>query len=272
MALVIILPLTLGGDSGADETEKGNEASGIVQNETPEDLAKSVVTAIAQENDQAFKRLSLTTDDKEWVLSNVPQAKGDPKRVTKWNADVRALGRKEYLAIRDELTKLGVNPGSLTFERSEALDCRFRDRWATQQCKMLYVFAKSEIGFVKFALDDVFKLEGRWSAGDRIKYRGITSSTAVETKNQRRQRAMLETAKFHTKLVAAYANSYWEESSTMPTLDTLVSSGFMKDADKRDPWGTQLTLTPTTPNGATRACSWGPDRTEGGGDDICHPQ
>tara|TARA_B100000674_G_scaffold476365_1_gene470415 strand:+ start:100 stop:504 length:405 start_codon:yes stop_codon:yes gene_type:complete len=86
--------------------------------------------------------------------------------------------------------------------------------------------------------------------------------------------ARIEAARLQVKKVSqAAAQSARMNSSDDVSLDELVGKKYIKEADKKDPWGNDLTLEPyDSPDLPVRVCSLGPDGKSGGDDDLCEPE
>lgn len=85
--------------------------------------------------------------------------------------------------------------------------------------------------------------------------------------------ARVESAKMQVKKVSQAAAQFARMGSEAPGgVDELVERKYIKDADRKDPWGNELTLEPfDSPDQPVRVCSLGPDG-KSGEDDICDPE
>jgi hypothetical protein len=159
LALAILLPIMLSGPS-ADL-------------ETTESLGQSVIEVIANNDRQTFREFYLKEEDREWALQNIPKAAKKPERLDKWIAEANAKSLEEWFELREHMEKDGVDPSSLEFNRVVEDDCR--ERKGVFKCDDITVFAKSNVGEVKFKIDDPIKTGRGWIVGDYLKYKSRKS-------------------------------------------------------------------------------------------------
>ena len=88
------------------------------------------------------------------------------------------------------------------------------------------------------------------------------------------EEAANESAEMQVKKVSQAAAQFTHSGDGAPnSVDDLVGRRYIKEADKKDPWGNELTMEPyDSPDQPVRVCSLGPDGKSGGADDICYPQ
>jgi general secretion pathway protein G len=86
--------------------------------------------------------------------------------------------------------------------------------------------------------------------------------------------ARIESARMQVKKVSAAAAQYYRSTGEVPSsVDALVDRKYIKKADKKDPWKTELSLESIeSPDQPVRVCSFGADMKSGGDDDICDPE
>ncbi len=86
--------------------------------------------------------------------------------------------------------------------------------------------------------------------------------------------ARIESAKMQVQKVSDAAAQFYRSVNEAPnSVDDLVGRKYIKEADKKDPWGNELTLEPyDSPDQPVRVCSLGADGKSGGDDDLCEPE
>jgi hypothetical protein len=156
LVLAILLPIMLSGPS-ADL-------------ETTESLGQSVVEVIANNDRQTFREFYLKEEDREWFLQNIPKAAKKPERLDKWIAEANAKSLEQWFELREHMEKDGVDPSSLEFNRVVEDDCR--ERKGVFKCDDITVFATSNVGMIRFKIDDPVKLGRGWVASDDITFKG----------------------------------------------------------------------------------------------------
>ena len=247
LALVILLPILLSGPS--------------VDLGTPEGLAQSVVSAIASGDKETFRSLYISEEDREWTLENVPEFAKKPERFTEFVQRRQGQSLEDWIDINQTLTKSGIEPGSLEVLRVVEHDCKQGE--IAFYCRSIQIAVATSGEELVFDLRQPGKMGRGWVIGKRVEVR---DGTMVDS-------AMLESARLQAETVAQVAQRLRTSSDDTLSLDELMDGNTIMERYRRDPWGSELTLTPhDSPDQPLRVCSWGPDRTQGGGDDICYPQ
>ena len=103
------------------------------------------------------------------MLENIPKAAKKPERLDKWLSKANAESTEQWYELRQKMKKDGVEPSSLEFLRAEEDECEEMKGIFT--CDDIMVYANSNIGEVKFKIDDPIKIGRGWVIEDYVKYR-----------------------------------------------------------------------------------------------------